>query len=260
MFQHGENDHRMANDWRAEIHDSDGLAMWTGNGEWLWRPVTNPAGLRFSSYADENPRGFGLLQRDRDFDHYQDDGVFYDRRPSLWVEPKAGWGKGAVQLVELPTDDETNDNIVAFWNPEAKLQAGQERLFSYRLHWGAKPPAQAPAAQVVATRTGIGGVVGQKRQYFSWRFAVDFAGGDLRMLQSGAKVEAVITASRGKIEVTSARPLDAIKGYRAMFDLRPLDDSTAPIELRMYLSYNGQPMSETWIYQWTPPAAAQRRL
>src|SRR5690606_14324054 len=122
------------------------------------------------------------MQRDRDFNHYQDDGVFYERRPSLWVEPKAGWGKGAVQLVELPTDDETNDNIVAFWNPESKLQPGQERLFSYRLHWGAKPPVQPTAAQVVATRTGIGGVIGQKRKYFSRRFVVDFAGGDLAML------------------------------------------------------------------------------
>ena len=259
MFQHGENDHRMANDWRAEIHDSDGLAMWRGNGEWIWRPLTNPAGLRFSAYADENPRGFGLLQRDRQFDHYQDDGVFYERRPSLWVEPKAGWGKGAVQLVELPTDDETNDNIVAFWNPEAKLQAGQERLFSYRLHWGAKPPVQPTAAQVVATRAGIGGVVGQKRKYFSWRFVVDFAGGSLPMLREGAKVEPVITVSRGQVEITSARPLASVNGYRAMFDLRPLDDSTAPVELRLYLSYNGQPMSETWLYQWTPPPAAQRR-
>ncbi len=128
------------------------------------------------------------------------------------------------------------------------------------MHWGAKPPAQPTAAKVVATRTGIGGVVGQKRSYFSWRFVVDFAGGDLPMLREGAKVEPVITVSRGKVEITSARPLASVNGYRAMFDLRPLDDSTAPIELRLYLSYNGQPMSETWLYQWTPPAPAQRRL
>lgn len=260
MFQYGENDRRKANDWRPEVHDSDGLAIWTGGGEWIWRPLTNPAQLRFSSYADENPRGFGLMQRDRDFDHYQDDGVFYDRRPSLWVEPKAGWGKGAIQLVELPTEDETNDNIVAFWNPEQKLKAGEERLFAYRLHWGAKPPALPGAAQVVATRTGIGGVIGRDRSYFSWRFAVDFAGGDLPLLSGDAKLEAVITASRGTVEITSARPLHAIKGWRAMFDIRPPDDSTAPIELRLFLRYQGQAMSETWIYQWTPPPAGQRPL
>ena len=121
MFFYGKNDRRAANDWRPEIHDSDGLSMWTGAGEWIWRPLTNPAQLHLNSYFDDNPRGFGLLQRDRNFDHYQDDGVYYDRRPSLWVEPKpganGGWGKGAVQLVEIPTVDETFDNIVAFWNP-----------------------------------------------------------------------------------------------------------------------------------------------
>lgn len=253
MFQYGENDRRAANDWRPEIHDSDGLQMQRGNGEWVWRPLTNPAQLRFNAYLDENPRGFGLLQRDRNFDHYQDDGVFYDRRPSLWVEPKSGWGKGSVQLVEIPTEDETFDNIVAFWNPENKPQPGQELLFGYRLHWGAQMPAQSPLAHVVATRTGMGGMIGQKRQYFSWRFAIDFAGGDLGLLNRDAKVTAVITVSRGSVEITSARPLDSVHGYRAMFDLKP-DASNAPIDLRVYLTAGGQPLTETWLYQWSPPA------
>jgi periplasmic glucans biosynthesis protein len=181
MFFYGENDRRGANDWRPEIHDSDGVSMWTGAGEWIWRPLTNPAQLHFSSYVDDNPRGFGLLQRDRDWDHYQDDGVYYDRRPSLWVEPKpgpnGGWGKGSVQLVEIPTADETFDNIVAFWNPLEKPKPGQELLFGYRLYWGTHMPFASALGQTLATRTGIGGTVGQKRQYYSWHFAVDFAGG-----------------------------------------------------------------------------------
>jgi periplasmic glucans biosynthesis protein len=253
MFQYAENDRRMANDWRPEIHDSDGLAMWTGGGEWIWRPLANPASLRFNAFLDENPRGFGLLQRDRHFDHYQDDGAFYDRRPSLWVEPKSGWGKGSIQLVEIPTVDETFDNIVAFWNPVDTPQPGQELLFSYRLHWGAHTPASPPLARVVATRTGLGGVVGQQRTYFSWRFVVDFAGGDLSMLGKDVAVEPVITVSRGEVEIPSARPLESVRGYRAMFDLRPTDDSAAPIDLRLYLRANGQPLTETWLYQWTPP-------
>ena len=252
MFQYGENDRRMANDWRPEIHDSDGLAMWTGSGEWIWRPLSNPASLRFNAYADENPRGFGLLQRDRDFNHYQDDGAFYDLRPSVWVEPKSGWGKGSVQLVELPTVDETFDNIVAFWNPADRPQPGQELLFGYRLHWGARMPAGTPLAQVVATRTGIGGVIGQKRNYFSWRFVVDFAGANLAMIGKETKVEPVITTSRGEIEITSARPLYSVRGYRAMFDVKPNDNSVEPINLRLYLRAGGQPLTETWSYQWTP--------
>jgi glucans biosynthesis protein len=227
--------------------------MWTGAGEWIWRPLTNPPHLRFNAYADNNPRGFGLLQRDRNFDHYQDDGVYYDRRPSLWVEPKFGWGKGAVQLVEIPTADETFDNIVAFWNPEEKPQPGQELLFGYRLYWGARMPFTPNLATVVATRTGMGGIVGQKRKYFSWRFAVDFAGGDLALLGKKVLVKPVISTSHGTVEIPSARPLESIQGYRAMFDLKLPDDVTGPINLRLYLETDGQPLSETWLYQWTPP-------
>ena len=119
----------------------------------------------------------------------------------------------------------------------------------------------APAlAQVVATRTGIGGVVGQPRKYFSYRFAVDFTGGKLTALSKGARVEPVISASRGEIEIASARPQAEINGYRAMFDLKPTDDSTEPIDLRLYLRQDGQPLTETWLYQWTPPPLAERKL
>jgi glucans biosynthesis protein len=267
MFWYGENDKRAlaANkgDWRPEIHDSDGLSMWLGNGEWVWRPLTNPLALRFNAYQDDNPRGFGLLQRDRNFDHYQDDGVFYDRRPSLWIEPmggqtKGGWGKGSVQLVEIPTEDETFDNIVAFWNPEEKTRPGEELLFAYRLHWGARMPFASPLAHVAATWTGPGGVVGKQRTHFSWRFVVDFAGDNLKRLGRNAKLKTVITASRGEIELPSVRPLDSLKGYRAIFDIQP-DKDSAPIDLRLYIAdEKGNALSETWLYQWTPPPAASK--
>ena len=262
MFFYGKNDRRGANDWRPEIHDSDGLSMWTGAGEWIWRPLTNPAQLHFSSYIDENPRGFGLLQRDRIFDHYQDDGVYYDRRPSLWVEPKpgsiGGWGKGWVQLVEIPTVDETFDNIVAFWNPAERPKAGQEMLFGYRLYWGTHMPFGSPLGQTIATRTGIGGTVGQKRQYYSWHFAVDFAGGELGALAKDAPVEAVITTSRGQTEHVTAHYVEEFHGYRALFDVRP-DEGMDPIDMRLYLRINGRALTETWIYLWTPPSAKERK-
>lgn len=261
MFQVGENDRRMAWDWRPEIHDSDGLALWTGAGEWIWRPLGNPRQLRFNAFVDEDPRGFGLLQRDRDFDHYQDDGVFYDRRPSLWVEPKHAWGCGTVQLVEIPTVDETFDNIVAFWNPEARPQPGQELLFGYRLYWGAEPPARPPLARCVATRTGLGGVIGFRRERYSQRFAVDFAGGELAALGArNATVEAVVEASRGQVDTVSARPLHAIDGYRAMFDVYPPDGSTGQIDIRLYLRHEGRALTETWLYQWNPPPPEERVL
>ncbi|MBF1803007.1 glucan biosynthesis protein [Alloalcanivorax profundimaris] len=263
MYQVGENSRRVAWDWRPEIHDSDGLAMHTGGGEWLWRPLVNPPRLRFNSYGDDNPRGFGLLQRDRDFDHYQDDGVFYERRPSLWVEPRGDWGKGAVQLVEIPTLDETFDNIVAFWRPEEPVQAGREYLFGYRLSWTGRPPRPS-LARCVATRTGLGGVVGQPREYFSWRFVVDFRGGPISdgALPAMGEVVPVIDSSAGRVEITSARPLHEIDGYRAMFDLVPPEDDLTPINLRLFLKResDGAPLTETWIYQWSPPPMEERDL
>jgi glucans biosynthesis protein len=260
MFMIGENDRRTGYDWRPEIHDSDGLAMQTGNGEWIWRPLGNPKNLRFNAYSDENPKGFGLLQRDRNFDHYQDDGVFYEKRPSLWIEPIGKWGKGSVQLVEIPTLDETFDNIVAFWNPAKPIKPGQELLYSYNMYWGSHPPVHSPRARVVDTFTGIGGVIGKKRHYYSKRFVVDFAGGSLAMLGKDTKVKAIITTSKGKVEIESARPLHSIDGYRVMFDLVPPDATSNPINMRVYLEANGQPLSETWQYQWNPPAAKDRAL
>jgi periplasmic glucans biosynthesis protein len=259
MFYQGDSNRRSDADWRPQIHDSDGLAMWSGDGEWIWRPLVNPRHLRFSAFADREPRGFGLLQRDRNFDHYQDDAAYYEKRPSVWVEPRSNWGQGSIQLVELPAEDETVDNIIAFWNPEEPPQPGQELLFDYRLYWGSTPPFRPGLAEVVATRDGIGGIVGQKRKYFSWRFVIDFAGGSLPLIAKNAKVEPVINASRGTIEIASARPLASTGGYRAMFDLKPEDENPAPIDLRLYLRVDGQPLSETWMYQWSPPERADTR-
>lgn len=261
MYMVGENDEGANWDWRPEIHDSDGLSMHTGAGEWLWRPLVNPPELRFNAYLDNNPRGFGLLQRDRDFDHYQDDGVFYDRRPSVWIEPKADWGKGAIHLIEIPTLDETFDNIVAFWHPDRPVEPGSEMLYGYRIYWRKHPPAQPSLARCVDTHTGLGGVVGQRREYFSWRFVVDFQGGPFPFdADQEVEVEPVIESSAGRIEITSARPLASINGYRAMFDVVPPDESTTPINLRLYLRAGDKPLTETWIYQWTPPPAEERKL
>ena len=259
MFYKGENQRNVSEDWRPQIHDSDGLQIWTGGGEWIWRPLINPKVVRVNSFLDDGPRGFGLMQRDRSFADYQDDGVFYDKRPSVWVEPKGSWGKGSVMLVEIPTRDETMDNIVAFWTPENKPERGEELLYAFRLYWCRwNPVGPKGLAMAGATRTGMGGIIGQPRKYFSWRFVVDFFGGDLPLLTDIDKVTPVITASRGRVEITSARPLKPLNGWRAMFDLVP-DGSTDPIDLRLYLSYQGQPLTETWIYQYTPPPLNERK-
>ena len=238
-------------DWRPEVHDSDGLAIWNGSGEHIWRPLNNPAKTTASAFGDNNPRGFGLLQRDRVFDHYQD-GVHYERRPSLWVEPLGGWGEGAVQLVEIPTDDEIHDNVVAMWVPRAKAVAGSSYRLRYRLYWQQDEPFPTTLARCVATRLGNGGVPGQPRPQNVRKFMVEFKGAPLEKLAFGELPEAVLTTSRGKFSYvfTEAVP-DGVAGHwRAQFDLTV--DGAEPVDLRLFLRYKNQPLSETWLFQYIP--------
>jgi glucan biosynthesis protein len=175
MYWYSENKKATAVDWRPEVHDSDGLAIWTGAGERAWRPLNNPPRTIASSFVDNNPRGFGLMQRDRVFGHYLD-GVFYEKRPSLWIEPVGAWGKGAVQLIEIPTDDEIHDNIVAMWVPEQPIRAGQRHDYAYTMSWMADEPYPPPLARVVSTRMGNGGQPGTVRPRGVRKFMVEFLG------------------------------------------------------------------------------------
>jgi glucans biosynthesis protein len=257
MYWYSETKKETAIDWRPEVHDSDGLSMWSGNGERLWRPLNNPPRIMVSSFLDNNPRGFGLCQRDRVFDHYQD-GVFYDRRPTVWVEPLAGangagWGKGSIQLCEIPTDDEIHDNVVAMWVPEAPVRAGAELSLNYRLHWSADEPFPTNLGRCVATRLGRGGQPGLPRPKGVRKFVVEFLGGPLSALPYGVKPEIVASASRGSLQgyrMVEAVPDDVPGHWRAEFDLTV--DGADPVEMRCALQASGEILTETWMFQYHP--------
>jgi glucans biosynthesis protein len=251
MYWFSETKKPTAIDWRPEVHDSDGLAMWTSAGEHLWRPLNDPQHIEASSFSDTDPRGFGLLQRDRNFDHYLD-GVFYDRRPSLWIEPLNPFGKGAIQLIEIPTEDEIHDNIVAMWVPGDPAKAGNSYRLRYRLHWLADEPFPTPLARCVATRMGNGGVPGQPRPQGVRKFMVEFLGGPLADLPFGVKPEPVLWASRGTFSYifTEAVP-DGVSGHwRAQFDLTATGND--PVDMKLYLKNGDKVLSETWVYQYLP--------
>jgi glucans biosynthesis protein len=251
MFWFSETKKPTAIDWRPEVHDSDGLCMWTGAGERLWRPLNNPPHVVASAFSDDNPKGFGLLQRDRNFDHYLD-GVFYDRRPSVWIEPKGNWGKGAIHLVEIPTDDEIHDNIVAMWVPEKPAVAGAVFDFSYRLHWLADEPYPTALARCVATRLGNGGQPGKPRPKGVRKFMVEFLGGPLEKLPFGVKPEPVLWASRGTFSYIFTEAVsDGVAGHwRAQFDLTV--EGSDPVEMRLFLRNADKVLSENWLFQYHP--------
>ena len=251
MFWYGEASRKQSADWRPEIHDCDGLAILTGSGERIWRPVGNPPRVMTSAFADHDVKGFGLLQRDRDFVHYLDDGVFYERRPSVWVEPLDPWGEGAVHLVEIPTDDETSDNIVAYWTPSEQMKAGEERRWRYRLSWLDDIAFPAAVGRSTGTWTGMGGRPGHKRPDGVRKFVIDFQGAVFDGLGRDDGVELVVTASRGDVTNSYNHPVvDQRERWRALFDINAT--GAEPVDLRAFLRKGDRALTETWIFQYFP--------
>lgn len=253
MYWYGETSRRQVVDWRPEIHDSDGLAMWTGAGERIWRPLNNPPRVMGNAFVDNDIRGFGLLQRDRDFVHYLDDSVFYERRASVWVEPIAPFGEGELHLLEIPTDDEIHDNIAAYWCPKGPFKAGESRTYHYRLRWLDDIPFPASLAKATATWTGIGGRPGHKRPEGVRKFVIDFQGKVLNDLGREDGVEIVVTPSRGVLSNAYCHPVVDQRGrWRALFDLEATGSD--PVDIRLFLRRADRALTETWVFQYFPDA------
>jgi glucans biosynthesis protein len=243
MFFFGPNDRIGVDDFRPSVHDSDGLAIYNGRGEQLWRPLNNPRDLQISDFSDLNPRGFGLMQRTKNFSAYQDLESRFEKRPSLWAEPIGDWGEGSVQLMEIPTKEEIHDNIASFWHPKAPLPAKSEHNFTYRLHWGVNGSNKAqPLARFV--RTGIG-----SRGDGTKLFVLDLVGENLKAIDP-ASVKGMVSANTSEIRNVVTQPNPEIEGWRLSFELPVKNQSL--VELRAALMQGENALSEIWIYRWTP--------
>lgn len=247
MFHHGENDPRPGH-FRPEVHDSDGLSLALApragaDAEWLWRPLINPKQPQVSSFQAAHLAGFGLMQRDRSFSSYEDAEARYERRPSAWVEPVGDWGAGTLQLVTLPTDDETNDNIVAYWVPAQAPRPGGPLDFAYRLHWQGDDWQRPPAGWTVQSRAGQGF---QPLARHEFQYVVDFDGPALRGLPADADVKAIASAgSNGRVIEAIAHRNEATGRWRMSLKGRRLDPAQ-PLELRAFLQNGADALTETW--------------
>ncbi len=241
MFMFGPNDRNEVDDFRPAVHDSDGLAVFNGRGEELWRPLNNPRDLQISTFADLNPRGFGLMQRQKDFFAYQDLESNFERRPSLWAEPIGDWGEGSVQLVEIPTKEEIHDNIASFWLPKAPLQAKGEHTFTYRLHWG--PNVSKVSSLARFTRTAVG-AKGDDAKIF----VLDLIGDKLKSVDPKS-IRGVVTAEKAKVQNIVTQPNPVTGGWRLSFEL---SKEKVPVEIRASVMQDNEAVSEVWVYRWTP--------
>lgn len=249
MFLFSEKNRAEFDDYRPNVHDSDGLRIVRADGDIIWRPLNNPPQLTGSYFAEVAPRRFGLHQRDRFFDSYQDTGARYERRPSLDVEPLGDWGKGNVRLVEIPSDLEANDNIVAYWIPEAPAKAGDAREFAYRLHWGDLPHDDGePLAYVFETRSGHGGFAGVEAQQGTRKFVVDYKGGMLGTLEPDAEIQPVVSIANGEITGTVLEKIAGTDIWRLVIDISAADG--AVVELAAHLAGYDRRLTENWLYQW----------
>jgi periplasmic glucans biosynthesis protein len=246
MFLFDETNRHRFDDYRSGAHDSDGLAVHNGAGEWLWRPLANPLGVQESAFVDRNPRGFGLVQRSRDFEDFGDLALHYNDRPTAWVEPKGDWGKGSVTLIELPTETETFDNIVAYWRPSAPFLKGERYEFAYTLSWRDTAPVTNDLLKVINTRIGArpqGGKI----------MVIEYGGRNAPGTQvtstNAADLVPEIFTSRGVVQYPVIEPNPHTGGVRLTFQYDPQESNSS--EFRIALRQDGQRVSEKWLYRWT---------
>ena len=235
-------DHGRFNDYRPNVSEVCGVQMLTGAGEWVWRPVSNREELQTSTFIDTKPRGFGCLVRNRDFQDYLDEENQWERRPSLWIEPLGDWGEGGVQLIEIPSNSDANDNILCFWRPKAPLKAGAEASFAYRQFWCWEPPERPDVALTWRTHSGV---AGKRRRYF-----VEFRGDALADAERTKGMAPTLTATAGSITFMRTFADPDRKAYRVYFELDPQGAPSS--ELRLVLEAGGKRVSETWLFRWTP--------
>jgi glucans biosynthesis protein len=249
MFLYAETNRNNFDDYRPQVHDTNGLSITRETGETMWRALDNVAARGDSYFWENNPRAFGLDQRGRDFETYQDAGAHYERRPSARVEPVGDWGQGNIRLIEVPSTLEVDDNIVAFWVPADPVKAGQEREYRYKLLWGNLVPDGKALAYVVETRAGAGGVSGVANAHNLRKFVVDFKGGDLEGWNPETPPDVLANVSSGTIKTSTVSKIAANGVWRLVLDVEASGEP-APMELKAYLVGGGKQLTETWLYQW----------
>ena len=253
MFLFGEVNRERFNDYRPQVHDSNGLRIVRADGDVLWRALNNPTELASSYFAETRPQRFGLHQRDRSFEEFQDDEAHYEARPSVDIEPVGDWGAGSIRLVEIPSNLETHDNIVAYWVPEKKPAPGDMLEIAYRMHWGRLPVAETEdRAVVLETRAGVGGTAGLDAPPDTRKFVIDFQGGALgRLPGDNSEIKPVVTVTNGAAEVATLHKIEGTDIWRLVLDVSA--EHGVVCEMSAHVAGYDRKLTEIWMCQWMKP-------
>ncbi len=281
MYLYGENAPNHFGNFHPEIHDSDGVLLNTGKGDWLWRPLGQEPFFQIYKFDDENPKGFGLVQRDRDFQHYQDLNLKYNVRPSAWVIPHGNWGKGSVVVAHRPSNDPNTDNVVLFWHPDQIPQAGARMELDYTIDFYMNDASLPPLAYTKETRiinpapppelpTGTSPASSAAKQFgppqalmtgtpSPVQFLIDFAGNGIEGIPADKPPYLYLHFDPPETRLRDWR-LEKIgydNSWRATFTIIPFKPNV-PTELHCRLTQttqpqsNARPLSEDWNYTWHP--------
>jgi len=287
MYLYGENASNHFGNFHPEIHDSDGVLLNTGKGDWRWRPLEQEPFLQTYQFSDENPKGFGLLQRDRDFQHYQDMDLKYNVRPSAWVTPHGNWGKGSVILSQLPSNNPNTDNVILFWHPDQLPKAGDRMDLDYTIDFymndaarpplafsnatwvisPAPPPPPAPPVAPKGAKLGVAATsvpppppppsptppVGTTPV----QFQIDFAGNGIEAIPADKPPILYLHCDPPQtfVRESSLQKIGYGNSWRATFTIIPFKRNV-PTELQCRLLQAAQPpnnpppLSEEWTYTW----------
>jgi len=247
MFWFGENSSPKPYDFRPEVHDSDGLQVEIEGGPSIWRPLDVSRDLRLSIFETDKLKGFGLAERDRDFNNFQDLEANYHRRPAVWVEPVSGFGKGAVTLVELSTGEETWDNIVAMWRPDHLPVTPTEPLkVEYKLNW-LDQHEPADLCKVISSRRGF--VMDSDDHLYVIDFAPEKVAAKAHGKDWTPDIDVVLSGGQGKVLDKRVMRNSETGGWRAFFKL-DVPEATNLLEIMMEMKEGKKVISERWMYQW----------
>lgn len=234
-------------DARPSVHDSDGLLIRTknnrsgGGDDWLWRAFARPSYPSVTRFAADRLAGFGVMQRNTAFYHFDDHNAQYHKRPSVFVTPTRDWPAGEIELLEIPGEHEGVDNIGAYWIPTGGVSTDSPLKFGYRVDiFGGTHPDETNVAR--ATNFTIERPETEDQPI---EMTIRFAGGRIADLDDDAAVEVTMATIRGEVKKKSLKKTETGDWLLAL-ELKPTEN--APMELRVGLRHEGEAVTETFAY------------